>query len=170
MNGASCLSFGHLNTYFYSKRQVLSTVCGYLYVFIGIGWLAAFRRGIRLVCLLMMRQLRYRKDPHVVWHQGYWIATIVAELVLALLASAVVMWFSRKRGYRADTGAADLTGREKMIAALRRLQAAHELTQLPDQLAAFGIAGGGAKGWKRLFLSHPPLEERIVALRTRQPQ
>ena len=101
---------------------------------------------------------------------GYWIATILAELVLAFLASAVVMWFSRKREYRADAGAAALAGREKMIAALQRLQAAHKPVQLPDQLAAFGIAGGGAQGWKRLFLSHPPLQERIAALRARQNQ
>ncbi len=101
---------------------------------------------------------------------GYWIATIVAELVLAFLASAVVMWFSRKREYRADAGAAALAGRDKMIAALQCLQAAHESAQLPDQLSAFGIAGGGAEGWKRLFLSHPPLEERIAALRAGQNQ
>jgi len=99
---------------------------------------------------------------------GYWISTIVAELVLAFLASAVVMWFSRKREFRADAGAAELAGREKMVAALQRLQAAHTPAQLPDQLAAFGIAGGGARGWKRLFLSHPPLEERIAALRAGQ--
>lgn len=99
---------------------------------------------------------------------GYWIATIVAELVLAFLASAVVMWFSRKREYRADAGAAALAGREKMIAALQRLQAAYEPAQLPEQLAAFGIAGGSAEGLKRLFLSHPPLEERIAALRAWQ--
>jgi len=96
---------------------------------------------------------------------GYWVSTIVAELVLAFLASAVVMWFSRKREFRADAGAAELVGREKMVAALQRLQASHDPVQLPDQLAAFGIAGGGAQGWKRLFLSHPPLEERIAALR-----
>lgn len=101
---------------------------------------------------------------------GYWIATIVAELVLAFLASAVVMWFSRKREFRADAGAAALAGREKMIAALQRLQAAHGPAQLPDQLAAFGIAGGGAEGLKRLFLSHPPLEERIAALRAGQSE
>ncbi len=99
---------------------------------------------------------------------GYWVSTIVAELVLAFLASAVVMWFSRQREFRADAGAAELAGREKMVAALQRLQASHDPVQLPDQLAAFGIAGGGAQGWKRLFLSHPPLEERIAALRSGQ--
>ncbi len=97
---------------------------------------------------------------------GYWVVSIVAELVLAFLASAVVMWFSRQREFRADAGAAELAGRRKMIAALKRLQAAHSPVQLPDQLAAFGIAGGGAQGWKRLFLSHPPLEERIAALQS----
>ncbi len=95
---------------------------------------------------------------------GYWITTIVAEIFLAFLASAVVMWFSRQREFRADAGSARLVGREKMIAALQRLQSAHE-SHLPDQLAAFGIAGGGAQGWRRLFLSHPPLQERIAALR-----
>ena len=77
---------------------------------------------------------------------GYWVATIAAKLVLAFLASAVVLWFSRRREYRADAGAAALAGREKMIAALQRPQAIHEPAQLPDQLAAFGIAGGGAHG------------------------
>ncbi len=95
---------------------------------------------------------------------GYWVTTIVAEIFLAFLASAVVMWFSRQREFRADAGSAHLVGREKMIAALQRLQSAHE-SHLPDQLAAFGIAGGGAQGWRRLFLSHPPLQERIAALR-----
>ena len=95
---------------------------------------------------------------------GYWVTTIVAEIFLAFLASAVVMWFSRQREFRADAGAARLEGREKMIAALQRLKA-NQPSHLPDQLAAFGIAGGGGQGLKRLFLSHPPLDERIAALR-----
>jgi heat shock protein HtpX len=85
-------------------------------------------------------------------------------LVLGILASIIVMWFSRQREYRADAGGAGLAGRGKMIAALERLKAAHEQPQLPDQLAAFGVSGktGGISG---LFLSHPPLDERIRALR-----
>ena len=96
---------------------------------------------------------------------AYFIAVIVSEIVLGILASMIVMWFSRYREFRADSGGAKLAGRENMIGALQRLQAAHE--PLPAQFAAFGIASGnGAGGLKRLFMSHPPLEERIAALRS----
>jgi heat shock protein HtpX len=95
---------------------------------------------------------------------AFWIVTIVAEIVLAILASAIVLWFSRQREFRADAGGARLAGRGKMVAALRRLQANHgQPAQLPDQIQAFGISGGG-QGLKRLFMSHPPLDERIAAL------
>ncbi|MES9962994.1 MAG: protease HtpX, partial [Candidatus Sedimenticola sp. 20ELBAFRAG] len=99
---------------------------------------------------------------------AYYITSIVAELVLAVLASAIVMWFSRRREYRADAGGAALAGRGKMVAALKRLQAAHEPHPLPDQFAAFGIAGGIGDGLKRLFMSHPPLQERIAALESQR--
>ena len=92
-------------------------------------------------------------------------SNIIAEIVLGVLASIIVMWFSRQREFRADAGGASLAGREKMIAALRRLQMIHEPAHLPDQLAAFGISGG-SNGFSRLFMSHPPLEERIAALET----
>lgn len=95
---------------------------------------------------------------------AFWITSIVAQVLLGILASAIVMWFSRWREFRADAGGANLAGRQKMIAALQRLQMASGQAPLPDQLAAFGIAGGMAQGLKRLFLSHPPLEERIAAL------
>jgi len=95
---------------------------------------------------------------------GYFIGVIVAQILLSILASMVVMAFSRRREFRADAGSARLAGREKMIAALERLKSgANE--PLPKQMAAFGIAGGGAHGLKRLFLSHPPLDERIEALK-----
>jgi heat shock protein HtpX len=94
---------------------------------------------------------------------GFWIASIVAELVLGILASTIVMWFSRQREFRADAGGARLAGREKMIAALEALKRGQEQTSLPPQMAAFGISGGG--GLTRLFMSHPPLDERIDALR-----
>jgi len=96
---------------------------------------------------------------------AFWITSIIAELVLGILASIIVMWFSRLREFRADAGGAMLAGREKMIAALQRLKLAQEQPQLPAQIRAFGIAGGG-QGLARLFMSHPPLEERIEALRT----
>jgi heat shock protein HtpX len=95
---------------------------------------------------------------------AFMITSIVAQVVLGILASIIVMWFSRQREFRADKGGANLAGREAMIGALQRLQARHA-GPLPDQMAAFGIAGGGAGGFKRLFMSHPPLEERIAALR-----
>ena len=95
---------------------------------------------------------------------GYMAVTFVLELVLGFFASMIVMWFSRRREFRADSGGAALAGREKMIAALERLKAAHEPSHLPDQMAAFGIRPreGGLAG---LLLSHPPLEQRIAALR-----
>jgi len=92
---------------------------------------------------------------------GGFVATIVAEIVFGLLASIVVMWFSRLREYRADAGAAELTNKEQMIAALQALQRGHEAS-LPKQIAAFGINGGG--GLMSLLRSHPPIEKRITAL------
>ncbi|MDH3640157.1 MAG: protease HtpX, partial [Gammaproteobacteria bacterium] len=97
---------------------------------------------------------------------GFWITSIIAQLVLGVLASMVVMWFSRQREFRADSGGARLAGREKMISALERLKQAHEPPEMPDRLAAFGISGGVGAGLKRLFMSHPPLDERIAALRS----
>ena len=94
---------------------------------------------------------------------GFFIATFVAQIVLGILASMVVAWFSRHREFRADAGGADLAGRGKMIAALERLKLNHDQSQLPAQMAAFGISGGG--GFMKLFMSHPPLDERIGALR-----
>lgn len=95
---------------------------------------------------------------------GYMAVTIVLELVLGLFASIIVMWFSRKREFTADKGAAYLTSKEKMIGALQRLQAHHEPSHLPDQVAAFGIRPKKG-GMADLFRSHPPLEDRIEALR-----
>jgi heat shock protein HtpX len=95
---------------------------------------------------------------------AYYITSIVAQILLSILATMIVMWFSRWREFRADSGGAELAGRDKMVAALRRLQGVHEPRDLPDQFAAFGIAGGLGQGLKKLFMSHPPLEERIAAL------
>ena len=95
---------------------------------------------------------------------AFMITTIIAQVVFGILASVIVMWFSRQREFRADAGSAGLAGRDKMIAALRRLQKSVQLPHLPDQMAAFGISGGRGSGWRRLFMTHPPLEERIEAL------
>lgn len=95
---------------------------------------------------------------------GFWVGTILAQVVLSILASIVVMWFSRYREFRADAGGAELAGRQKMIAALKKLQQAHHTEALPDEMSAFGISGSKTAGWKKLFMTHPPLEERIQAL------
>ncbi|HEY9276993.1 MAG TPA: protease HtpX [Methylotenera sp.] len=95
---------------------------------------------------------------------AFFVTMIIAELVLGVLASMIVMWFSRQREFRADAGAAKLSGRGKMIAALERLQAQHAPSVLPKQMAAFGISGGGG-GFAKLFSSHPSLDDRIAALR-----
>ena len=92
---------------------------------------------------------------------AYYIVQIVAQIALSILASMLVMWFSRYREFRADAGGANLAGRQKMISALQALQRGHETAPLPGALAAFGFNGGGVQ---RLFMSHPPLEERIAAL------
>jgi len=93
---------------------------------------------------------------------AFWIVSIISQIVLGILASMIVMWFSRRREFRADAGGARLAGRENMIGALERLKAGSQ-EPLPQQMAAFGISGGG--GLMRLFASHPPLDERIEALR-----
>jgi heat shock protein HtpX len=96
---------------------------------------------------------------------AYYVTFFVLEIALGILASVVVAWFSRQREFRADHGGATLAGREKMIAALERLQAAQMPAQLPERVAAFGISGNGRGSWLRYFASHPPLEARIAALR-----
>ena len=98
---------------------------------------------------------------------AFFITTIVAQLVLGVLASIIVMWFSRKREFRADMGGASLAGRDAMISALERLNSLHP-APLPEKMAAFGVSGKDASGFKRLFMTHPPLEERIAALRAVQ--
>jgi len=92
---------------------------------------------------------------------------LVAQVVLGFLASMIVAWFSRQREFRADAGGANLSGRQNMVAALENLQRAHEPPVLPDGMQAFGISGGMAR-FGRLFMTHPPLAERIAALRASQ--
>lgn len=96
---------------------------------------------------------------------GFFITTMLAQLVFGILASIIVFWFSRQREFRADAGAARLAGRDKMVAALETLRRNAGQPHLPDQMAAFGISGAVGGGLKRLFMTHPPLEERIEALK-----
>ncbi len=105
-----------------------------------------------------------RSDEGGGFGMGYFVGSIVAEIFLGFIATAIVMWFSRHREFHADKAGAELAGRPKMIAALRRLQQAHAVQDLPGEMAAFGIAGGLGTGLKRIFTTHPPLEDRIAAL------
>jgi len=97
---------------------------------------------------------------------GYFITSIVAQILLGILASMIVMAFSRRREFKADAGGASLAGRASMIAALERL-GSQTPAELPAQMNGLGISGGVGQGLKRLFMSHPPLPERIEALRNR---
>ncbi|XUP35612.1 protease HtpX (plasmid) [Xanthomonas axonopodis pv. vasculorum] len=96
---------------------------------------------------------------------AYYIIVFALEMVFGLFATMIAMWFSRRREFRADAGGAQLAGRSKMIAALERLSLNQGQNTLPSQVQAFGISGGVGEGLRRLFLSHPPLTERIAALR-----
>ena len=97
---------------------------------------------------------------------GYFVIVWVTEICLGILASVIVMWFSRQREFRADAAGAHLAGAGNMIGALEALQRVHEPQDLPQQMAAFGINGNVPSGLKRLFMSHPPLDERITALKS----
>ncbi|MDX1432582.1 MAG: protease HtpX [Gammaproteobacteria bacterium] len=123
----------------------------------------------RIIGFLVDRMLSRGDNRGGYFHgPGFWIGVIVAEVILGILATIVVMWFSRYREFHADAGGAELAGRNKMIAALKRLQLNYgQPAQLPDQIAAFGISGGVGAGLKKLFMSHPPLEDRIRALEMR---
>lgn len=94
----------------------------------------------------------------------YFVVSMMAQVLLGFLANMIVMWFSRYREFHADKGGADLAGREKMIAALRRLKQVNQPHDLPGEMAAFGISGGIGDGMKKLFMTHPPLDDRIAAL------
>ena len=95
---------------------------------------------------------------------GFFVATIAAQIIFGILASTIVMWFSRQREFRADAGGAKLAGQEKMISALEKLKRGVQ-EPLPDQMASFGINGKQGLDWKALFMSHPPLDQRIAALK-----
>lgn len=114
----------------------------------------------RVIGNFVDRVLLKNEDGHGV---GFWVTTMLAQIVLGILASMIVFWFSRRREFRADAGGAELAGRYKMINALKRLAQTHN-EPLPEQLAAFGINGDIGGGLRRLFMTHPPLAERIAVL------
>ena len=121
--------------------------------------------------LFLARAIGFAVDRVVLRNEGgigigYFVTTIVAQIVLGILASIVVMWFSRQREFRADEQGAKLAGRHKMIAALERLKASSGMPDtMPESMAAFGISSGVRQGLRALFASHPPLDARIAALR-----
>ncbi|HHW76068.1 MAG TPA: protease HtpX [Xanthomonadaceae bacterium] len=119
----------------------------------------------RVVGFLVDQALSSRNQEYRGPGIGYYVTSMVMEILFGFLASLIVMWFSRQREFRADAGGARLAGRGKMIAALERLRQLHEPSQLPSQMAAFGINGGLGDGLRKLLMTHPPLEERIAALR-----
>lgn len=131
----------------------------------------ALLQGVLNTFVIVLSRLIGRFVDQVVFRNereggiGFIVVSLIAQVVLGILASMIAMAFSRHREFRADEGGARLAGREKMIAALQRLQAQHGESSLPKEVAAFGISGHMAAGLQRLFMSHPPLPERIEALR-----
>ncbi len=105
------------------------------------------------------------RDGEGGYGMGYFVTVIVTQILLGILASVVVSWYSRRREYRADAAGAYLAGRANMIGALEALQRSVEPEHMPEQLEAMGIAGVRKGGLRRLFASHPPMEDRIAALR-----
>ena len=119
----------------------------------------------RIVGSVIDRVVLKNEDGHGI---GYFVIVFICEIILGILASTVVMWFSRLREYKADEGGAKLASRESMIGALRALQREQEQpNELPEGMLAFGINAGKVEGLKRLFSSHPPLDERIAALESK---
>jgi len=116
----------------------------------------------RIVGNIIDKAVLGNRDGHGL---GYFAVVFLLEIVFGLFASIIVMRFSRWREFRADAGGANLAGRNKMVAALERLASNQSQSSLPTQIAAFGISGNIAHGLKKLFMSHPPLAERIAALK-----
>jgi heat shock protein HtpX len=168
-NALVAVSAGLLHT---MTRQEAEAVIGHEVAHVANGdmvTLALIQGVVNTFVMFLSRVIGHTVDRVVFKNEeghgpAFFVTMIVSELVLGILASIIVMWFSRQREFRADRGGASLAGKGNMIAALERLASLHP-HPLPDKMAAFGIAGGGASGLKRLFMTHPPLEERIAALR-----
>lgn len=132
--------------------------------------LALIQGEVNTFVMFLARVIGFAVDRVVLRNErglglGYFITTIVAEIVLAILASMIVFWFSRRREFVADEAGARFGSRQGMINALRRLKAESNVpNQLPESMQAFGITGGKRGGIKALFMTHPPLEDRIAAL------
>lgn len=134
--------------------------------------LALIQGVVNTFVIFLSRVIGYLVDKVLLKNErgygiGYFVATMVAQIVLGILASIVVNWFSRQREYRADAGGAGLAGSGNMINALRKLQLGTVQSQLPEQMAAFGISSSKST-MMQLFTTHPPLEKRIAALENRK--
>ncbi|KAF0155220.1 MAG: heat shock protein HtpX [Syntrophaceae bacterium] len=169
-NALVAVSTGLLRT---MKRDEVEAVLGHEISHIANGdmiTLSLIQGVVNTFVIFISRIVGYFVDRVILKNEeghglGFFVTTIVAQIVFGILASVIVMWFSRKREYVADAGGANLAGTGSMIAALESLQrSAHE--PLPDQMTAFGISGKPSKhGFKLLFMTHPPLEDRIEALK-----
>jgi len=156
------------------RREEAEAVIGHEIAHVANGdmvTLALIQGVVNTFVIFLARVIGYAVDKLIFKNEkeqgmAYFVTYFIAEMVLGVLASVIVMWFSRQREFRADAGGAHLAGRHNMIAALEALRRAHEPAALPEKMAAFGIAGSGAVSeLRRLFMTHPPLEERIHALR-----
>ena len=156
------------------RREEAEAVIGHEIAHVANGdmvTLALIQGVVNTFVIFLARIVGYAVDKFIFKNENeqgtaYFVTYFIAEMVLGVLASTIVMWFSRQREFRADAGGAQLAGRHNMIAALEALRRTHEPAALPEKMAAFGIAGGnGVSGLRRLFMTHPPLEERIHALR-----
>jgi len=137
--------------------------------------LALIQGVVNTFVIFFARVIGYTVDRVILRNErghgiGFWVTTIIAEIFLSILASIIVFWFSRKREYRADSGAADLVGKKPMVGALESLKASIQQPHLPDQMAAFGISGSKKRGLSALFATHPDLDDRIsVLMESKQP-
>lgn len=153
------------------KRNEVEAVLGHEVAHIANGDMVTLTliQGVVNTFVIVLSRLIGRFIDQVVFRNergsgpGFFISVMVCQLVLGILASIIVFWFSRQREFRADSGGASLAGRGNMIAALESLKASTP-GQLPEHMQAFGISAGPGR-FGRLFMSHPPLEERIAALR-----
>ena len=156
------------------KRDEVEAVLGHEISHVANGdmvTLTLIQGVVNTFVLFLSRLVGYWVDRVVLRNErdhgfGFFVTTLVAQVLFGIVASIIVMWFSRQREFRADSGGARLSGREKMIAALEKLRAQSDPQPLPDAMAAFGISGRSS-GIARLFMTHPPLEERIERLRLR---
>ena len=169
-NALVAVSTGLLNT---MKRDEVEAVLGHEISHVANGdmiTLSLIQGVVNTFVIFISRVVGYFVDRVILKNEeghglGFFITTIVAQIVFGILASIIVMWFSRKREFVADAGGAKLSGTANMIAALESLKRS-TYEPLPDQMKAFGISGKpSTHGLKLLFMTHPPLDDRIDALK-----